>query len=382
MAWSKKALDEAPIGITWDDKCAGLGLRVRSSSKMFVLKYRNDCGKQRWLTLGSYSVIGIDTARKMATKAKASILNGVDPAEEKANNRKSKTVNDLLDRFWDEHVLVHLKPTTIFTYRCLTKIVRKNLGDRTIKSITVEDAMTLHISRKHQPRHANQILCVLSKAFSLAEVWGLRPKGTNPCIGVTLFPETHRKRYLSPMEISKLMKALDEEESLIYEAKAFKLIMLTGARFSEIRKLRWDQVFLKEKALRFGVDDHKTGSTMGMKSIHLSDAAIAIFDDILHLGGSAYVFPSHNHKSYTGTMRTVWARAIERSGIPDIRPHDLRHTFASIIASSGGSLTMIGAALGHSNPATTQRYAHLFDTDLLIQANNVGNYIENAIKQA
>jgi site-specific recombinase XerD len=100
-------------------------------------------------------------------------------------------------------------------------------------------------------------------------------------------------------------------------------------------------------------------SKTGQKLIVLNPLAVQVLTEVEHISGSRFVFPAHDGQSwYQGTPK-VWRRIRASADLTDVRLHDLRHSFASVAASEGTSLQMIGTLLGHKDSATTARYAHL-----------------------
>ena len=136
---------------------------------------------------------------------------------------------------------------------------------------------------------------------------------------------------------------------------AIRLLMLTGARLSEIRTLRWDEVDLERRALR--LRDSKTGK----KTIHLSEAAIKVLETLPRVPDNPHAICGNRKGACLVYLQKPWRRIRTMAGLPNVRIHDLRHSFASVAAAQGLSLPIIGALLGHSQPATTARYAHLAD---------------------
>src|SRR5262249_7338052 len=151
-----------------------------------------------------------------------------------------------------EHVLVHCKPSTQGEYRrALERFINCKLGRRRVAEVTRADIAELHHAYAHIPYQANRALGVLSKMFNLAEVWGLRPDGSNPCRHVKKYREIKRERYLSIEELARLGAALEdatrrqpdgrgnyvEGPESPYVIAAFKLLILTGCRLGEIQTL-------------------------------------------------------------------------------------------------------------------------------------------------
>lgn len=186
------------------------------------------------------------------------------------------------------------------------------------------------------------------------------------------------ERFLSVDELARLGDALQEAERTKTELPsaivAIRLLLLTGCRFSEIVTLRWDEVDLERKCLR--LSDSKTGA----KTVHLSEPAIEALESVDRQPGGPFVIAGAKPGSHLVNLRKPWCRIRAMAGLDDVRIHDLRHSFASVAVAGGLSLPMIGALLGHSQPATTQRYAHLAADPLRQATNLVGTRIVSSMR--
>jgi integrase len=231
--------------------------------------------------------------------------------------------------------------------------------------VTTADVAELHGSLSHIPYQANRTLGVLSKMMNLAETWGIRDKHTNPCEDIERYPERKRERFLSPKELHRLGQALTtaevSEAESIYAVAAFRILLLTGCRLSEIQTLEWRYVDLEQKELR--LPDSKTGA----KTVHLGEAAVALLEALPRETGNPYVIVGKKQKAHLSDLQHPWRRIRKTAELSDVRIHDLRHTFASGGLLVGEGLAMIGKLLGHTQVQTTARYAH-FASDPAKQA--------------
>ena len=195
----------------WDDDLPGFGLRVRASGrKYYVVQFRAN-GRLRRMTLGRHGAVTPETARRRAMALISEAKGGKDPAALRDKGRKAATMKVLGRRFLEEYVPVHCKPSTAYEYRRSVKFfIDPRIGTRKVTEIQRSDIAELHHGMRETPYQANRTLGVLSKMFNLAELWGLRPDGS----------ETRSA------------------------AAAIRLLMLTGCRLSEIQKLRWEHVDL------------------------------------------------------------------------------------------------------------------------------------------
>jgi len=236
----------------------------------------------------------------------------------------------------------------------------------------------LHHSLRETPYQANLALALLSKMFNLAERWGLRPDGSNPGRHVERFKEHKRERFLSTAELACLGKVLTEAERYEVEPPgaiaAIRLLLFTGCRLSEILTLRWQEVDFERACLRLA--DSKTGA----KVVHLNGPALEVLAGLEREEGNPYVILGGKPGAYLNDLEAPWQRIREGAGLPDVRLHDLRHSFASVGAGARLGLIMIGKLLGHTQAATTARYSHL-DADPVKQASEViGQRIAAALK--
>ncbi|WP_243080323.1 site-specific integrase [Candidatus Rhodoblastus alkanivorans] len=207
----------------------------------------------------------------------------------------------------------------------------------------------------------------------MAEVWGYRPDGSNPCRHIVKYREQARQRYLSPDELVRvgqaLAVALDAGEINAHMDAAIRLLLLTGARVSEILGARWEWVDWNRRVI--ALPESKTGA----KPLFLSDQAI----ELLRVRKAAaegsdnpHVIEGRLAKKPLVNLAKPWALIRKRAGVEDVRIHDLRHTAASIGVASGLNLPVIGRLLGHTQAATTQRYAHVDIDPALAAINTIG----------
>jgi integrase len=283
---------------------------------------------------------------------------GKDPAAERDRQKGVISVAELGARFLDDYVRQHCKLTTAGEYRRAVKLlINPALGRHRVSDVQRGDVTRVHHDLRDRPYQGNRPLSVLSKMFNLAEEWGLRPDGSNPCRHVKKYREHKRERFLTTDEKHRLGIALADARSSQSESPfaiaAIILLILTGARLREILTLRWDYVDLENGELR--LPDSKTGA----KTIYLNAAAIKLLRTMPRMQGNPQVIPSHKAGAHVLDLQKPWRRIRDKAKLPGVRIHDLRHTYAATAAGLGMSLPMIGKLLGHAQPATTARYAHL-----------------------
>lgn len=213
--------------------------------------------------------------------------------------------------------------------------------------------------------------------MNLAETWGLRDKHTNPCEDIERYPEHKRERFLSAAELQRLGSVLSGAESerteSPYAVAAFRLLLLTGCRLSEIQTLKWVHVDLDAKELR--LPDSKTGA----KTVHLGNAVVAVLKAMKRVDDNPYVIVGKKKKQHLTDLQHPWRRIRSEAMLDDVRIHDLRHTFASGGLQVGEGLSMIGKLLGHTQVQTTARYAHLASDPVKQAADKISERLAAAL---
>jgi integrase len=336
-------------------------VRITSAGAIaFILNYRiRSSGRERRYTIGNPPEWSVAAAREKAKDLKRQVDSGGDPLNELEAIRSAPTVADLCDRFEAEHVDKLRRKTQADYHGILRNDIEPALGKLKVAAADFEDVERLHrkISQR-APTRANRALAVASKMFALAIKWRLRPD--NPCKGVERNREDARKRYLKPDELDRLTKALAEHP---YQdaADIFRLLLLTGARRGEVLGATWDQFDLKEGVWT------KPATATKQKERHEvplnAPARQLLARRLSKQDASPWVFPGRSAHHRINLHRS-WGLICRAAGITGLRIHDLRHSYASTLVSAGFSLPTIGALLGHSQPQTTARYAHLFDDPL------------------
>lgn len=315
-------------------------------------------------------------ARKRAKELLGDVAGGSNPAESIATYRRAPTIASLCDRFMKEHVEVRCKPTTQREYRRSCDIfIKPRFGALKINDLKRADVAKLHHDLRHKPTQANRTLGVLSKMFNLAELWGLRDEGNNPTRLIKKYPERRVERFLSPAEIKRLTDVLNTSEADTSETSAacnaFRLLLLTGCRLSEIQTLQWADVRPDYIYLR----DSKTGA----RKVPLSSACKIVLSQIDRIAGNPHVIVGQVEGQHITDLQKPWRRIRKKADLEDVRIHDLRHTFASIAVMGGKSLPEVAKLLGHTQIQTTARYAHLADDAIRRAGEEVGQEIGAAM---
>ncbi len=361
----------------WDDEIKGYVVRVLPSGRKSFAVYYRAKGSQRKHTFGEMGKMTPDDARKKARALFVHIDDGGDPSLERKTYRQAATVAELGERFLKEHVAERCKESTAKEYkRAVEKFINPAMGKMKVADVGRSDIAELHQVHKHIPYQANRTLGVLSKMFNLAEIWGVRPEGANPCRHVAKYREERHERYLTELEQARLYKVMDEMEvespDMAPAINAIRLLCLTGCRLKEIQTLQW--AFIKDRYI--DLPDSKTGR----RKVVLTDAARHVLSRIEQDPLNPYVITGKLEGSHLTDLQRPWRRIRSRANLNDVRIHDLRHTYASRAVSAGVPIQMVGKLLGHTQLQTTMRYAHLDDASVLSAGEDVANLIAQPLR--
>ncbi len=253
----------------------------------------------------------------------------------------------------------------------LDRNILPQLGSKKVADVAAQDVHALHVSLRATPYQANRVIALLSKMFALAVEWGWR--ADNPAKGVQRYHEEARDRWLSDAELTRLFEVLADHPNE-RAANAVRLQLLTGARLGEVLSAEWSDFDLER-----GVWTKPSHHTKQKRREHLplSAAARALLGQMHDARdrGSQFVFPGDRPGKPLQGIKKFWARVAKAAGLEGYRLHDNRHTHASHLVSSGLSLEVVGRLLGHTNPMTTRRYAHLADDPLRAAADRFGDKV-------
>jgi len=358
----------------------GFGLRItRAGARSWVLNYRSG-GVERRLTIGSWPDWKAGPAREEAARLKRLVDQGADPMRDRHAERVAPTVADLGVRYLAEYA--PKKRTGAQDEVTLRQIIVPALGNRKVADLQFEDCDRLHrsVTADRGAVRANRALALLSTLMTLAMKWRMRPD--SPTKGVEKNREERRARYLTGDELGRLMAVLAKRPER--SADAVRLLLLTGARRGEVLKATWDQfdlsggVWTKPSAHTKQKKDQRvplSGPARQLLAAMWEQEKAPAADREPH----RHLFPSRGgDQAAQGDLKRFWQSVRREAGIEDVHIHDLRHTYASALAGQGMSLPIIGALLGHTQAATTQRYAHLADAALRQATERAGQAIINA----
>ncbi len=373
--------------VLWDDALRGFGVvALPSGRKTFIVQCKRN-GRSQKVKIGLFGPMTAEQARTQALNLLGAIESGADPIAERRAARAVRTFREVADDFMTQHVLAKRKPRTAESYSCLLdKYVLPEIGRKRIIDVGRADVARLHSSLGETPRQANAAVSVISAIWT----WAARREETefwkNPASRLERSPENRWERYLSSEEMARLGEALrraetegvpwvDEEPQSKHGAKpenrrsifdpfavaAIRLLILTGMRPREVLNLEWRHVDFEHGALF--LPDSKTGR----KTIILGGPALSLLAELPRVEDCPFVIAGRSIDKPRADLNRPWVAVRRYAKLEGVRLYDLRHSFASVGAGASLGLPIIGKLLGHTQPSTTNRYAHL-DADPLRHA--------------
>ena len=362
--------------IIFDSDLHGFAVRVFASGrKSWLIQYRAQKRTRRF-TLGDVALYTSLQAREKATTLLMGVKNGENPSQARLEGFAAPSVSDLAERFLN----VHCSKKKTYDQDCqmFKNHILPALGKHLVQAVNASDIDRLHASiGEHAKVMANRVVSALNTLFEFAERWDLRPENSNPCRRVVKFREQPRERYLSERELARVgtvMREFEAERGTGWRMVApLRVLILTGARHGEIRRLRWDEIDEAAGVLR--LKDSKSGA----KTLQVSPIVMDLIAGLERR--SEFVFPRTDGSEPVAQSVTqkVWVKIRARAGLEDVRIHDLRHTFASAGVNSGLSLPIIGKLLGHSRILTTERYSHLSADPVRAGADRIAKKLSAAL---
>jgi len=343
--------------------------------KVFMLQYRTNAGERRKPALGLYGELTVEQARSLAQNWLAEVRRGGDPGAAKAEARKAPTVKELCAKFMEDYSKHRNKPSTQKGYQGnIDRNIIPILGRMKVQDVKRPDVAAMMKKLDYKPGEANKALAVLRKMFNLAEVWGYRPDGSNPCRHIPLYTGGKTTRLITDDEMAKLFKHLEqiEAEGLVPYVipLAIRLQFEFAARRSEIVLLEWEWIDLENRRVVW--PDSKTG---GM-SKPMSEEAYRLFSTAPRQEGNPYVLPSPRHPGEhltTGEYYNGWSRTLKAAGVPHVGTHGIRHRSATDIANSGIPVKVGMVLTAHKTVTMFMRYIHTEDDPVRQAAELVAN---------
>lgn len=399
---TKKLVDATTPGerdqFVWDTEVKGFGLKVtRGGRKVYLIQYRlpGQTGTPTRFTIGLHGRLTPDGARGEAKRLLGQVEMGDNPAAARRLAKADITVSQLCDVYLETGVTTKKASTLIRDKSRINAHIKPILGTVKVRALKKADVerLQLHVAKgtavsgvkagNKRGRKlggegaARKCVTLFGAIMSFAIENGYR--SDNPTIGVKKFKQRKLERFLSATELATLGQELarSEAEGLNpFAIAALRLLILTGARKGEILGLQW--AWVKWNHAHLALPDSKEGE----KIIRVGPPALAelrVIRDRLWDGSSKYVIQGRRKGAHLVGLQKIWGQIRERAGLKDVRIHDLRHSFASVGATGGDSLLVIGAVLGHKSEATTKRYAHLGNDPVRQATDRISTHIATAM---
>jgi integrase len=397
---TKRTVDSVQPGdrdqFLWDTDVTGFGVKVTPAGKRVYMLQTRVHGRLRRLTIGKHGAPWTpDAARAEAVRLLGQVAAGLDPTDAKMAAKRDLTVAELCTTYLAEGCATKKASTLAVERGLIERHIKKLIGPRRVQSLTRGDIERFladvangksAADERTRPRGravvrggrgtANRTVDLLAAILAFAVNRGLLTD--NPGRGVKKFKLPHHTRFLSASELARLGETLERaatEGENPQAIAALRLLILTGCRKSEILGLQWDWIKWERSCIE--LPDSKTGAKM----VPLGAPALELLRSLPRLEGNDHVLPGGTGKGHLVGLQKIWDRIRTIAQLPDVRLHDLRHSFASVGAAGGDSLFIIGKLLGHSQGRTTQRYAHLADDPLRAAADRISGHIATAMTQ-
>ena len=310
------------------------------------------------------------------------------------NENSLKTLGEWLDQWVEEHGKLNLRPNTYVGYKRMIRKVKEYLGDKQIKKVTTADIQHMYNQLKAKGRDqpdkngtyelsaasVRSIHMMLHEALDAAV--GARLIAKNPTKGTSI-PKLDRKE-MKVLNDEQLDKFLDEIEKEPVWYDFFYTAITTGLRRGEICGLKWEDLDIRMGTLRIRrtvtvgpkkelvIGDPKTET--GKRTIILPQSTLELLIRRRASAITEWIFPSILYPEKPVAPSSAYNRLKEilrSSGLPDIRFHDLRHTFATHALKNGIDAKTLSGLLGHTNASfTLDTYTHITD-DMKQHASNV-----------
>lgn len=391
--------------ILWDDVLKGFGFKVAvSGARSFVVQYRS-AGQLRRMTLGKSPPLSLGRARKMATDLLADVGRGLDPLEKRRRQQADITVAVLCREYLAEGTGDKKASTVELDRSRIERHIIPTIGTRPLSGLIKPDiqrmmrdirdgktAVDLGKRRKGDkarrkearvivtggPGAANRTLETLGAALSYAIASGYIK--SNPAKsgrdGIRKFASTKRERFLSESELARLgdaIRELEAEGTNPVPLNAIRLLALTGMRTGEVLGLTWGDLELD--TFHVFLPDSKTGK----RRVMLGGSAIALLEGLPIGEPDQWIFPASRGAGHFGKLQKIWTKIKTKADLPGVRPHDLRHSFASMAVNSEVTLPVVSSLLGHHSVTMSERYSHLSNDPVKRAADKISGNIAAAM---
>lgn len=346
----------------WCTHITGFVLECRAGGgKTYALRYVDAGGRQRQIKIGRYDRISNEQARKAAKRLRAEVELGGNPQAEKVEKRAIPTYAELAEQHL-EHARAHLR-----SHQCTEMTLRRHIVPRwgryrldEIKTQDIARWLADKVNEGLAPATVERIRVTMNRSFELGSRWNLPGAAINPVKNVERRKFNNaRERFLTPDEAARLHKATLESDNPQLPA-IVALLLLTGARKMELLRAKWQHIDL-ERSLWL-IPQTKNGTP---RYVPLSSQAMAVINSLPRWEGCEWLIPNPVTRKPYNSIKRAWDTARVAAGMPELRLHDLRHSFCSAAVAAGVDLYTVGKIAGHKDYKSTQRYSHLANDTLM-----------------
>jgi integrase len=363
--------DTALPGLLWEQRA------VNQEWGSYRLRYKNSAGKTSYAPVGRSCDITLKEARQRAKQLKAEIQLGADPQADARERRAGINWDTLFIDHYLPHAKQHLR-----SWRNLEDMHRLRISARfgQVKLDRLRKGDVQKFLNELKASGLSGASCdhhgkLIRQALNLAVEWGYLD--VNHVSGIRLFNEDNQvERYLEGKELQRLLRILDTDKNQMV-SRIILFLLSTGSRKDEALNAKWSQIDRVNKTWLISADVSKSKKR---RTVHLNDVALGILDKLDTEGQSEYLFISSRTADRMTDISKVWSRIRNKAGIPDVRLHDLRHSYASFLANSGCNEFQIQEALGHASTVTTRRYVHMSKESMQKAAGAASDRINAALK--
>lgn len=339
----------------------GLFVECRNSAgaiPTWYLRLKNAKGTNVYRKLGTVRDLQLAQARKLAKQVRTEHLL-TRKQEPKADAPKSEmTLATFMENHYAPHARMH-KRTFSKDQGMYNNRIGPRFGHYPLHKIPRLDVQVFHNEmvqkEKISAATADHHIKFMRRMLNLAVQWEFLEK--SPLSRIALFNQDNQiEHFLDGEAIQRLVAILKSHPKKVI-ALLLMFLLSTGARKASAKNAKWEEIDFANRMWRIPATNSKSKK---VAMVPLNESALWVLEQ-LHTGGAkGYIFVhERTGKPYTAIEKT-WYDVRQKAGIgKEVRIHDLRHTYASLLVTSGRSLYEVQTILSHSDPKITMRYAHL-----------------------
>ena len=339
----------------------------------FALRYKNEAGKTKHRKIGRTNIISLKDAREQAKLYKLEISQGKDPQAEVQKRRNEMTYGEFMEDYFFPYITPRRRSAKTYRQMFDTQI-KKEFGDIKVNQISKRQVHAFHNDLRNQGlkngtcnRYLQLIKSSINIGINIVEVIDIK----NPAVGIPLFPEEPKDRYLNEDELARLMPILMADDGM--PARIIRFLLATGLRIGECLHAEWSHIDIDNRLM---IIPSEQGKSKKNDSIPLNSLALQIFEECDHTSQYPFANPATG-KPYV-TIKKRFKTIMDMAGLENVTAHTLRHTCASLMINAGRSLYDVQRVLRHSSSQVTERYAHLSPQSAMAASDTVSETLMRA----